>query len=466
MMAGFRQLRARFVNGNRQQKTESRMSNSPELLSHPHNRRSDYWKWYICGLLLLATMLNYMDRQTLSQTATDICRELSLDNEQYGDLEMGFGLAFAAGGVITGFLVDRISVRWMYPIVLLGWSIAGFSTAHAEGIGRAMGYEPGPEAGYAGLLLCRVVLGIFEAGQWPCALVTSQRLLSRKDRTLGNSILQSGASLGAIITPVITQLLVSDEPGSWKAPFQVIGVLGTLWIIPWLLSIRAEDVALPAGERQPAGSDNPPITEIAATSAEFFRKFLVLVFVVTLINLCWHFFRAWLPKFLREFHMYAREDVNWFTSAYYIAADVGCLCVGFAVRWLVTQHWNVHRARMAMFLLCAVLTSLSAVAAYMSAGPALLGMLLLIGFGALGLFPCYYSFSQELSARHQGKVTGALSCINWIFTAIMQKLVGREVDESHSYATQLVILGLAPLVAWLLLVLFWPADRKPSEEGR
>lgn len=441
------------------------MSTPPELLLQPHNRRSANWKWYICGLLLLATMLNYMDRQTLSQTATDIGRELSLSNEQYGDLEMGFGLAFAVGGVITGFLVDRISVRWMYPIVLLGWSIAGFSTAHAESIGRAMGYEAGPDAGYAGLLLCRIVLGIFEAGQWPCALVTSQRLLSRKDRTLGNSILQSGASLGAIITPVITQLLVSDEPGSWKAPFQVIGVLGILWIIPWLLSIRAEDVALPKDDQRPATDDEPGSTGGAASSADFIRKFLVLIFVVTLINLCWHFFRAWLPKFLREFHMYAREDVNWFTSAYYIAADVGCLSVGFAVKWMVGHRWGVHRARMAMFLLCAVLTSLSAVAAYMSAGPALLGMLLLIGFGALGLFPCYYSFSQELSTRHQGKVTGALSCINWIFTAIMQKLVGQEVDESHSYATQLVILGLAPLVAWVILAIFWPSDRKSSESA-
>ena len=100
-------------------------------------------------------MLNYMDRQTLSQMATDIGRELRLSNEDYGKLELGFGLAFAAGGVVTGFLVDRFGVRLLYPALVLAWSAAGFATAWADS--------------FASLLACRVLLGFFEAGQWPCA---------------------------------------------------------------------------------------------------------------------------------------------------------------------------------------------------------------------------------------------------------------------------------------------------------
>src|SRR5262249_57522393 len=66
--------------------------------------RDPIWTWSVCGMLLLATMLNYMDRQTLAQMAQRIGRELHLSNEQYGTLETGFGLAFAAGGIITGGL--------------------------------------------------------------------------------------------------------------------------------------------------------------------------------------------------------------------------------------------------------------------------------------------------------------------------------------------------------------------------
>ncbi len=89
---------------------------------------------------------------------------------------------------------------------------------------------------YTELFLCRVMLGFFEAGQWPCALAASQRLLPRDQRPLGNSILQSGASLGAIATPPIILLLNSGEPGGWRLPFQVAGAAGLVWILVWLMA--------------------------------------------------------------------------------------------------------------------------------------------------------------------------------------------------------------------------------------
>ncbi|MGE3821583.1 MAG: MFS transporter, partial [Isosphaeraceae bacterium] len=187
--------------------------------------RSAAWRWWVCVLLLLATMLNYMDRQALSQSATDVSGELGLSNEDYGELEQGFGLAFAAGGLVLGFVADRVSLRWLYPAVLLSWSAAGLATGWARD--------------FDDLMACRVALGFFEAGQWPCALTASQRLLSRRDRALGNSVLQSGAAIGAVMTPLVVQALVSDRPGSWRAPFQVIGLMGIGWAIAWLAMIRA-----------------------------------------------------------------------------------------------------------------------------------------------------------------------------------------------------------------------------------
>ena len=160
--------------------------------------------WAICGLMLLATMLNYMDRQTLAQQAANIREELRLSNESYGWLERGFGLAFAVGSLVTGTIADRVSLRWLYPAILLGWSAVGFMT--------------GWVSNYTELLVCRVMLGFFEAGQWPCALAASQRLLPGDQRPLVNSILQSGASLGAIVTPPIILLLNRGRAGSRRFP--------------------------------------------------------------------------------------------------------------------------------------------------------------------------------------------------------------------------------------------------------
>lgn len=415
------------------------MNSLPPDLADPAQRHADSWRWFVCGLLLLATMLNYMDRQTLSQSATDISRELNLSNEDYGSLERGFGLAFAFGGLILGVVVDYVSVRWIYPAVLIAWSAAGFATAWSST--------------YNELLICRIVLGFFEAGQWPCALTVSQRILARRDRALGNSILQSGAALGAIATPLVVQALVTDEPGTWRLPFQVIGVAGLFWAALWLVAIRSGDLDR---RSDTAAAKGDPDALPESSVATFIRKFLVLTAVVISINLCWQFYRAWLPKFLREFHGYDRSTVNYFTSAFYIATDVGCLAAGFAVKLLVSRRgMSVHGSKVLVFTVCAMLTSLSVVVARLGPGPLLFAVLLIIAAGALGLFPNYYSLTQELSSKHQGKVTGTLGFLAWTSSAFMQSVVGRWVDQTGSYALAISGAGLAPLIGWIALILFW-----------
>ena len=85
-----------------------------------------------------------------------------------------------------------------------------------------------------------------------------------------------------------------------------------------------------------------PSIRIVAFAAIFVRRFLALAIVVVVINLCWQFFRAWMPKMLREQYQYGASQVQYFSVAYYVAADVGCLGVGFLVKWLASQGYPVH----------------------------------------------------------------------------------------------------------------------------
>src|SRR4051794_30605985 len=87
--------------------------------------RGQAWRWWVCLLLLMATMVNYMDRLTLNLLAVPIEKELGLTDNQYADLEMAFGLAFALGAVVFGFTVDRFNVFWVYPLAVLAWSASG-----------------------------------------------------------------------------------------------------------------------------------------------------------------------------------------------------------------------------------------------------------------------------------------------------------------------------------------------------
>jgi ACS family hexuronate transporter-like MFS transporter len=232
------------------------------------------------------------------------------------------------------------------------------------------------------------------------------------------------------------------------------------WVFPWLTTVWYVDF-----NRLP-GSDSDSGAERAGrelhTPILLLRRYLALVVVVIAINMVWQFFRAWLPKMLEQYHGYSPTYVRSFTVAYYIATDVGCICTGIAVRWLANGRMSVHHARLATFAVCTMLTSLSVVAAQLPRGPWLLGLFLLIGFGALGLFPNYYSFTQDLSARHQGKIAGSLGFITWVVSSEMQERVGKVVDETKSYKEAILWIGLTPIAGLLAMLLLW--GRTPLQE--
>ena len=410
--------------------------------------RAASWKWWVCGLLLFASAINYMDRQTLSNAAVRISKEFHLNQEEYGNLELAFGWAFAAGSILFGVIADRISVRWLYPAVLILWSLMGFATGLVQT--------------YTGLLFCRTLLGLFEAGHWPCGLKTTQRLLAPKDRTMGNSVLQSGTSIGAIITPLLMSMMLSNEPGSWRLPFQVIGGVGIAWVVFWLVLFRDTDL-----------TDDPPDpvrTPIHARSAASFwgvvftRRFFVLLVIVVLINTCWQLLRAWLPKFLQEGRGYSESEALYFNAAYYVATDIGCLGAGAFTLWLHRRGMSVHSSRCLVYFCCALLAALTTVAAFLPKGWPLLGVLLLVGMGTLGLFPCYYALSQELTVQHQGKVTGLTGVFAWAFSAPVHKLFGRVIDRTGSFDLGLALVGWMPIIAFVFLWLFWDRPRPNAGE--
>jgi ACS family hexuronate transporter-like MFS transporter len=183
------------------------------------------------------------------------------------------------------------------------------------------------------------------------------------------------------------------------------------------------------------------------------------------INMTWHFLRAWLPLYLRERHGYTQDQTNDFATAYYIFTDAGALGAGFITLWLARTGMAVHASRRLVFFGCALLPLLCLAVPYLPTGPVLVGVLLVIGFGALGVFPNYYSFSQDLTTRHQGKLTGSLGCCCWLAMAGWQELIGQIVKHTDSYTPAFLIAGLAPTVGFMALLLLWgpaPAAAEPT----
>lgn len=407
-------------------------------MTAPPPGRSGTWKWWVCGLLLLASTINYMDRQTLANAAVRITKQFQLTNEQYGNLELGFGWAFAVGSLVFGFVADAISVRWVYPAVLLLWSSVGFATGLVES--------------YEGLLICRTLLGFFEAGHWPCAIKTTVKLLEPKDRSMGNSVLQSGTSIGAIITPLMMRFLLTDQPDSWRVAFQLVGLVGLVWIVAWLWMVRSGDLDDRA-EARAVNTASPPAFRLDRGTLQ--RRMAAVLITIALINTSWQTLRAWLPKFLQEGRGFTEKAALEFNSLFYIATDVGCLGAGALTLWLVGRGWSVHGSRIGVFGVCAALTALTGAVAFLPMGWALGAVLLCAGAGILGLFPIYHALTQEISPAHQGKVTGIASVAAWLFAPPAQKLFGWVIDQTKSYDLGLAIAGGLPLLALIALLLLW-----------
>lgn len=392
------------------------------------------WKWTICGLLLLASAINYMDRQTLANAAVRITKEFHLTQAQYGNIEAVFAYAFAAGSVVFGWMADRFSVRWLYAAVLTMWSLAGLATGFVHNERE--------------LLWCRMLLGFFEAGHWPCAIRTTRALLDARQRSLGNSVLQSGTSIGAIITPLIMSGLMTAELGSWRVAFQVVGMIGFLWLILWSALVRKADLPPPSrGQESESDGTEPSIWRLI-----FSRRMLIIFLVIASINTTWQILRAWLPKILQEGRGYAEADTLYFTSAWYLATDAGCLGAGALAVWL-GRRFSVHSARLVVFAGCGALCASVALTPLLDKGWVLLTVLLLAGAGALGVFPIYHAFTQDLSARHQGKITGIAGVVAWVLPAQAQKFFGALADRTHSFDQGLVLAAFLPLLA--VLPLWW-----------
>ncbi len=178
------------------------------------------WAWGVCWLMFASTVLNYMDRQAIALVRPQIQREFGIDYEGFGWVLTAFGITYALFQVLAGFVVDRTEVRRIYAGAVGFWSLAAIATAFAPTLGI--------------LIALRALLGVGESFNWPAALRVTATILPPKDRSLGNGIFNSGAAVGAVLTPLLVPLLTTWF--GWRPSFLVIGALGFVWVAVWLLA--------------------------------------------------------------------------------------------------------------------------------------------------------------------------------------------------------------------------------------
>ena len=299
------------------------------------------YRWRICALLLLATTINYIDRQVLGVLAPDLQREIGWNEIEYGNIVVAFQAAYAIGLLIAGAVIDRLGTRWGYALAICVWSLAAMSHSLAASV--------------VGFALARFALGLGEAGNFPAALKTVAEWFPRRERAFATGIFNSGSNIGAIAAPIMVPIVATVW--SWQAAFVITGVLSAAWLITWLAMYRPpeQQPKLSAAELAYIRSDpEEPTTRVPWARLLRHRQTWAYMIGKFMTDPIWWFFLFWLPKFLNAEYGLTLTQLGAPLVAIYILADIGSIGGGWLAGLYMKLGWSANKARKGAMLTCAL----------------------------------------------------------------------------------------------------------------
>jgi MFS transporter, ACS family, hexuronate transporter len=314
-------------------------------------------RWYIIGLIGLATIINYIDRTAINILWPYIHKDFGITEAESKDalklITTFFMIAYAIGQTVTGKLMDAIGTRLGFLVSIVGWSISIALHAFARTL--------------LSFNIFRFFLGLSEAGNWPGAAKSNAEWFPAKERAIAQGIFGAGASLGSVVSaPFIAYLYLAF---GWKMTFVGIGVLGLLWIIPWMLINKntpdKHPWITPEEKDHILSSATNKATAPVATEIYSWRKLLAfrntwaVISSRFFIDPVWWMFVTWLPFFLKENFGFDIKQVGAFAWVPYLFAAIGGLAGGFFSSWLIKKGVAAVKARKQAITIGSVIMLLS-----------------------------------------------------------------------------------------------------------
>lgn len=322
-------------------------------------------RWWIIGLIGLATIINYIDRTAINILWPYIHKDFGITEADSKDalklITTFFMIAYALGQTLTGKLMDAIGTRLGFVVSIVAWSVS--IALHA--VARTL----------VSFNIFRFLLGLSEAGNWPGAAKSNAEWFPAKERAIAQGIFGAGASLGSVVAaPFIAALYIGF---GWQMTFVGIGVLGLLWVIPWLIINKNTPDKHPwitAGEQQHilSSADNKATAPVATDVYSWrqllqFRNTWGVISSRFFIDPVWWMFVTWLPFFLKENYGFDIKQVGAFAWVPFLFAAIGGLSGGFYSSAQIKKGKAAVRARKNAITIGSIIMvlSLAAIAVYL-----------------------------------------------------------------------------------------------------
>jgi len=376
-------------------------------------------RWWILAVLVLSSAINYLDRQSLATLAPLLRSDFHLSREQYGWILGAFSLTYAASAPFAGLLIDRIGLTRGISLAVGFWSCAGIATGFTTGLG--------------GLIGCRAVLGVAEAGGIPSAGKAIHTYLLPPERAIGNAVNQAGVMLGAILAPPIATWIAIRY--GWRMAFVLTGVLGLLWIPVWHWAAR----------HSPAASK----TTFGAGHAELLRDRRLWAFVAAngLSMVGYSLWSNWTTQYLVDVHRLSVPQAAWYAWIPPLVAMVG----GFAGGWFsLALMGRGMPAAAARFRVCFTAAVLSLVTAAIprapNAGWASAGISVSI-FAVSAFSVNTYTLPLDVFGGDRAAFAVSMLVASYgVIQLVVSPLFGAIIDR-HGYGPVTAIAAVTPLAA-------------------
>lgn len=390
-------------------------------------------KYGVLLILSVLSIITFLDRNAISLAGHRITEELGLTEYQFGWILSAFTISYGLFEIPTGLLGDRFGAKKILARVVIWWSAFTVLT--------------GLSGGFASLFLIRFLFGAGEAGAYPNTAIAIRQWFPVIERGRAQAVIWMASRLGGALTPFL--VIPLQIQFGWRVSFYVLGVLGLIWVIVWLVWYKNR-------EEEPAAQVvldhivvHKPSWNVWVKSGNFWLLMLMYYCYASGV----FFFISWLPKYLQNGRGIPEDQLAYSASLPFFLAAIGCLMGGAISDFLVKKIGLVWGRRLVP-LIGLSLSGTSMLLAAFTASNSLAIVFLALGLAFMDVTaPVSWAVATELGGKDSGAVTGAMNTAGLLGGTITSLGIGYIITAYGSYQLPVVILGIVLIVGSLLWLL-------------
>lgn len=409
-------------------------------------------RWGIIAMIFMITVINYIDRMTLSVLAPTIMEQFDMTNVTYSRVVTMFLIAYTISQSLSGKILDKVGTRVGFMLFVGVWTTASMLHSTVTAV--------------AGLFVFRFLLGLGEAGNWPGAAKVVAEWFPVKERAFAMGIFNAGASIGALIAPPIIVWVALTF--GWRYAFFIGASLSSIMMVIWYFNYYTPDKhpRLSPEEANYIAADQPgkPGPPRPWLSLFQFRQTWALIAGRFFTDPIWWFLISWLPNYLKNERGFSLALIGLLAWIPFLWADIGTLSGGAASSLLIRKGWSVDKARRTVMITAALLIPMGVafVVGTKSDVFALVGISI-IAFGFQSWITNLQTTPSDCFPRQDvGSVAGIGGTAAGIASISFTLLIGWIVDNFSYTPVYLIVGAMAPLGAFLYFTIVGRIERVPD----